>query len=75
MTGKQENSPVVVACFLNPVEAHIFCGLLESEGIQAFVYHEHSTMYTPVLTGVRVAVMKKDLDRARSLLESLEKHL
>lgn len=74
MAGKAEDRPVVVASFLNPNEAHIFRGLLASEGIDSFVYHEHSTMYTPVLIGgVRVAVKGKDLNRARLLLQTIEK--
>lgn len=74
MNTEQESSPVVVASFLNPNEAYLFRGLLESEGIESFIYHEHSTMYTPVIIGgVRVAVRKKDLEQARSILKQIEK--
>lgn len=73
MKDNKENRPVVVASFLNANEAHIFRGLLESEGIESFVYHEHSAMYTPVLIGgVQVAVREKDLAKARVILEEIE---
>ena len=72
MSKEHENQPVVVASFLNPNEAHIFKGLLESEGIESFVYHERSTVYTPiVLGGIRVAVRALDLDKAKALLKQL----
>lgn len=73
MAEKEENKPVVVASFLDPNEAHIFRGLLASMDIESFVYHEHSTMYTPVLVGgIRVAVAARDVERARAVLGSIE---
>lgn len=72
MSKEHGSRPVVVASFLNPNEAHIFKGLLESEGIESFVYHERSTVYTPiVLGGIRVAVRAKDLDKAEVLLKQI----
>jgi len=76
MTGTKEDSPVVVASFINPIEAHLFKGLLESEGIESFIYHEHSTMNTPVMIGgIRVAVRVRDEVRARVLLKEAERAL
>ena len=66
------NRPVVLASFLDPNEAHIFRGLLENEGIEAFVYHERSATIMPItVSGVQVAVREKDLELARSLLEEI----
>ena len=66
------NRPVVIASFLDPNEAHIFRGLLESEGIEAFVYHERSSTIMPItVSGIQVAVRAKDLEPARSLLEEI----
>lgn len=71
MSGeKQGDNPVVAASFLNPNEVHIFRGLLESEGIKSFIYHERANTFMPITTGgVQVAVRERDLDKARSLLE------
>jgi|GEM_PF-927344 len=73
MSGNEKgNRPVVVASFLNPNEAHIFRGLLENEGIEAFVYHERSATIMPITVGgIQVAVRERDLDMARSLLEEI----
>ncbi len=74
MSGNEKgNQPVVVASFLNPNEAHIFRGLLENEGIEAFVYHDRSATIMPItIGGVQVAVRERDLDKARSLLEEIQ---
>lgn len=58
---------VIAATFSNPNEAHIFKGLLDSEGIVSFIYDERSAMAAPVFM-VRVAVRQSDLARARELL-------
>ncbi len=74
--GKNErnNRPVVAASFLYPNEAHVFRGLLASEGIESFIFHERSTMYTPVsIGGVQVAVRERDLEKARALLREVKK--
>lgn len=39
---KRGDNPVVVARFLNPNEAHLFRGLLASEGIESHIYHDVS---------------------------------
>lgn len=72
MSSEQGNRPVVIASFLNPNEAHIFRGMLENEGIEAFVYHERSATIMPITVGgIQVAVREKDLEIARSLLEQI----
>lgn len=61
---------VTVATFFNASEAYITKGLLESEGIDAWLYDEHtSTVYTPLIVGgVRLAVRQSDLEKAREIL-------
>ncbi len=73
MRGKNKgNRPVVVASFLSPNEAHLFRGLLESEGIESYIYHERATTFMPItVSGVQVAVREKDLEKARFLLQQI----
>jgi len=75
MGDKNKNRPHVIASFLNANEAHIFRGLLESEGVESFVYHEHSALNTPLLSGIKVAVRERDLERARVILKEIEQEL
>lgn len=70
-----ENSPVTLARFLNSTEAHVIKGLLESEGIKAWLYDERGAAYTPfVVGGVRLAVRKSDLARATEIMSNTTSH-
>lgn len=60
---------VTVTTFFDANEAHITKGLLESEGIEAWVFDELAAAYTPIVTGgVRLVVKQADLARAREIL-------
>jgi hypothetical protein len=62
---------VVVEKFFNRLEAEMAAGLLESEGIQAFVQADDAGgAYPPLqhLRGVRLIVFPEDADRAREIL-------
>ncbi len=64
---------VTVTTFFDANEAHITKGLLESEGIEAWVFDEHSALYTPIATGgIRLVVKQTDLARAKELLSLIE---
>jgi len=74
--GKRKVEKLVkVAAFLDVNEAYLAKGLLESEGIEAFLFDEHSavvvyTSYT--LGGLRLMVKQSDLARAKSILPRKE---
>ena len=58
-----------VTNFLNTNEAYIAKGLLESEGIEAWVFDEQGAGYTPfVVGGVRLMVRRSDLENAINIL-------
>lgn len=63
---------VVVARFSFPHEAHIARGLLESEGIPAFVADEHTVnmqwLYSNAMGGVRLAVPRMHAQKAHEVL-------
>ena len=61
-----------VAAYQNAIEAHLARGRLESEGIPAFVFHEHhiwaNWLYSWVLGGVKVYVNANDEERAQTVV-------
>lgn len=59
---------VTVATYSNPSQAHIMKGLLESQGIESFVFDELAAAYTPLAVGVRLVVRRSDLERAAKIL-------
>lgn len=66
---------VKAAAFLDVNEAYLAKGLLESEGIEALLFDEHSAIvvYTPyAVGGLRLMVKESDLDRAKSILPAKE---
>lgn len=70
--GKRKVEKLVkVAAFLDVNEAYLAKGLLESEGIEAVLFDEHSAVvvYTSyALGGLRLMVKQSDLARAKSIL-------
>lgn len=62
---------VQVAAFFDLAEAHILKGLLESEGLEVFLFDEQAAAFAPlVVGGVRLMVREPDLERARELLKT-----
>lgn len=59
---------VTVATYLDSIQAHIMKGLLESEGIESFVFDELAAAYNPLVLGVRLVVRQSDLERAAKIL-------
>lgn len=58
---------VTVTTFINTNEAYIAKGLLESKGIQSWVFDEHASTYVP-FREVRLVVMLSDLEEVRKVL-------
>lgn len=69
-------APVAVGWYLNPIEAHIAKGLLESEGLTAFLDTvNHATTNWPItlaLGGIRLFVPPSEAERAAEILRSVE---
>ncbi len=64
---------VTVTTFFDANEAHITKGLLESEGIEAWIFDELAAVYTPIATGgIRLLVKQTDLARAKELLSAMD---
>lgn len=66
---------VKAAAFLDINEAYLAKGLLESEGIEALLFDEHSAIvvYTPyAVGGLRLMVKESDLERAKNILPAKE---
>lgn len=76
MREKKEGAIIVeklvkVAAFLDVNEAYLAKGLLESEGIEALLFDEHSAVVvysSYAVGGLRLMVRQSDLARAKSIL-------
>ncbi|MDD3652837.1 MAG: DUF2007 domain-containing protein [Desulfotomaculaceae bacterium] len=61
---------VTIATFLNVTEANIVKGLLESEGIQVFLYDERAAInFVNYIGGVRLVVKQSDEERAKTIIQ------
>ena len=62
--------------FLNPVEANITKGLLESNGIEAFIFDENTLSIDPILTtalgGIRLMVRSSDFENALAIIKEID---
>lgn len=65
-----------VASYLDPIEAQIARGLLQSEGIDAHVGDEHLSVanweWRLAIGGTRVRVADADAERARAILRAMD---
>ena len=66
---KESAALVQVGRFLDPVEAQMAKGMLESQGIEVFLVGEHATALVPLAFRVRLQVLAADQAEARQLLE------
>ena len=65
--------------FQNPLDANLTKGLLESNGIEAFIFDENIAYVNPVLTtaigGVKLLVSSKDYEKAAALLSEVDEDI
>lgn len=65
---------VVYETFIDPINANIVKGLLDSYGIECFLTDENmvtlNAMYSSAVGGVKLNVFEKDIYRISSILES-----
>ena len=69
-----EDKIVVYETFIDPINAHIVKGLLESYGIECYLSDELMVTlngyFSPAIGGVKLHVFEKDIDRIYTLLKS-----
>ena len=62
--------------FVNPVNANITKGLLESNGIEAFIFDENTLSIDPILTtalgGIRLMVCSSDYENALAIIKDVD---
>jgi hypothetical protein len=70
----KEDKIVVYQSYIDPINANIVKGLLDSYGIECFLTDENmSTLYSqysPAIGGVKLNVFEKDIERINSLLSA-----
>ena len=68
---------VLIARFMNPVDAQLLQSRLEAEGVPAVVADDHIVQTNPFLTmavgGVRVLVPESQVERAREIARAIER--
>ncbi len=62
----------MVGRFLDPAEAQMAKGMLESEGIECFLVGANANALVPMAFRVRLQVQARDEEEARQLLEEAE---
>ena len=71
-TAESNAGFVTVAKFLDPAEAHMAVGALESEGIECFLQGENANSLVPMAFRTRLVVGGSDEAAAREILEAAE---
>jgi len=65
---------VVYQAFIDPINANIVKGLLDSYGIECFLSDENmvtlNALYSPAVGGVKLNVFEKDIDQITVILQS-----
>lgn len=65
---------ITIASFTGPLEAHIAKGRLETEGVPAFIAHEHhiwaAWFLSNALGGVKIQVLATDHDKAKQIMDA-----
>ncbi len=65
-----------IASYLDPIEAHLACGRLLSEGIDAHLGDEHLAVanweWRLAIGGVKLRVADGDVERAQTVLQALD---
>ena len=63
---------ITIKTFDNSIDAHLLRIELENEGIECYIYDEHTVtvfpLYSNAVGGVKVKILKTDLERARNIV-------
>ncbi len=73
---RNEDEIIVVAAYQKVVEANLAQGLLEENGIPAFLKDENMTQLYPMFNspfgGIKLCIIRKDQERAIEILKENE---
>ena len=72
---KNEEEIIVIAVYETAMEAHLAKGLLEENGIPAFLKDENVTQLylgVSIFGGIKLCILKKDEERAVEVLNNNE---
>ena len=69
---QDQDTLVSVGRFLDPTEAQLAKGMLESSGIEVFLQGANANAIVPLAFRVRLSVRRQDEDTARVLLADAE---
>ena len=65
---------ITIKTFDNSIDAHLLRIELENEGIECYIYDEHTVtvfpLYSNAVGGIKVKILKKDLELAKGILLS-----
>ena len=70
--GQENDRLVMVGRFLDPSEAQMAKGMLESAGVECFLQGENANAIVPLAFRVRLSVRSSDEETARVLLADVE---
>lgn len=63
---------ILLKSFDNPIDAHLLRIELENEGIESFIFDEHTVtmnpLYSYAIGGIKVKVFRKDAETAKKVL-------
>ena len=68
----EQNQLIMVGRFLDPSEAQMAKGMLESAGVECFLQGENANAIVPLAFRVRLSVRRSDEETARVLLAEAE---
>ncbi len=63
-----DENQVIVGRYLDPAEAHMAQGLLESAGLESFLQGENANAMVPMAFRTRLTVRQEDEEAAKALL-------
>ena len=67
---------ITARIFDNPIDAHLLKTKLESEGIECYLYDEHTVTIDPLVNiavgGIKLKILKSDTEKVKLLLEEIE---
>ena len=67
----------IIASYLDPIEAHIVCGRLLAEGIEAHVADDQTTLgnweWRQAIGGTKVRVVDAQFEQARALIAEVDR--
>ena len=68
---------ITAKIFDNPIDAHLLKTKLESEGVNCFLFDEHTVsidpLYSNAIGGIKLKISAADIEKTREILNEIEK--